>query len=92
MTFYKKPGDGSAMTFAEHVDLHNYTNKKNIFYHTQGLFNDNDADAIAFIRGWFKVPKGKQRMGLNDSMHLLITAQAPVDASICGFATYKEYY
>ncbi len=91
MTFLKTV-DLQTPLFADMTGLFNYTNKKNVFYHTQGLVNDNDANAIAFVRQWFKVPKGKQRMGLGDSLFLSIAAQAPVDVQICGFATYKEYY
>jgi len=93
ISFYKKPGVGTNMTFAEHVGLHTYDNKKNVFYHTQGLVNDNDADAVALVRGWFKVPKGKQRMGLNDALILAVTSQVVgIDLVQCGFATYKEYF
>ncbi len=91
VTLYKKPGIGTAMTFADHIALFDYDNKKNIFYHTQGLMNDQDADAIAFVRGWFKIPKGKQRFGLNDSLILATSAQGAIDVIECGFATYKEY-
>ncbi len=90
VSFYKKPGIGTAMTFADQVALWSYDNKKNVLYHTQGLTNDQDADAIPFVRQWFKIPKGKQRMGLNDSLILAVSAQA-LDNILCGFATYKEY-
>ncbi len=86
----KLPGIAPLPTFAQMVDLHNYQNKKNILYHTQGLTNDQDADAIPFIRQWFKIPKGKQRMGKDDILVLSLTAQV-LDQIICGFATYKEY-
>ncbi len=90
VSFYKLPGAGVAMTAAQSAALHTYDNKKNVLYHTQGLTNDQDADAIPFIRQWFKIPKGKQRMGLDDNLILGIHAQA-IDNTICGFATYKEY-
>ncbi len=90
VSLYKQPGDGSAMTQAEHVALHNYSNKKNVLYHTQGITNDGVADAIPFVRQWFKVPKGKQRMGLGDILALAISTQAEA-VNYCGFATYKEY-
>ncbi len=82
--------DGQPITFADQIDLFNYQNKKNIIYHTQGLTNDQDADAIPFVRQWFKIPKGKQRMGLGDEWVLSIAAQA-LDNITCGFYTYKEY-
>jgi len=90
VTLYKLPGAGSAITFAEQIALHDYNNKKNILYHTQGLTNDQDSQAIPFIRQWFKIPKSKQRFGLGDSLNLSIAAQA-LDNIICGFMTYKEY-
>ncbi len=91
LSLYKMPGAGSAMTIAEQAALHDYPNKKNVLYHTQGLFNDNDADAIPFIRQWFKIPKSKQRFGLGDALRLQIFAQGAIDMRICGFMTYKEY-
>ncbi len=89
LTLYKTT-EFQTMTFAESVALHTYNNKKNILYHTQGLTNDQDADAIPFIRQWFKIPKGKQRFGLGDQLTLAISAQA-IDNIVCGFMTYKEY-
>ncbi len=88
-TLVKLP-DGQVPVFADMTALHDYKNKKNVLYHTQGLTNDSNADAIPFIRQWFKIPKGKQRFGLGDKLELVISAQA-LDANICGFATYKEY-
>ncbi len=91
LTLYKLSSGAPGMTFAQHIDLHNYPNKKNVLYHTQGLTNDQDADAIPFIRQWFKIPKGKQRFGAGDILMLGIAAQA-LDNIICGFMTYKEYF
>ncbi len=85
-----KTVDSQTPTFADMVALDGYTNKKNVLYHTQGLTNINGADAIPFVRGWFKIPKSKQRFGLGDSLFLVTSAQA-LDTNICGFATYKEY-
>ncbi len=85
-----KTQDQQTPSFADGTNLHDYQNKKNVLYHTQGLTNDQDADAIPFVRQWFKIPKGKQRFGLGDRLYLLVSAQA-LDNIICGFATYKEY-
>ncbi len=90
MTFYKGTGN-AVMSFAEQIDLHNYPQKNLIFYHTQGNTNDQDGNAVALLRGWFKIPKGKQRMALTDRLCLSIAAQA-LDNIVCGFAIYKEYY
>ncbi len=85
-----KTTDNQNPTFADMIALHDYTNKKNVLYHTQGLSNDQDADAIPLVRQWFKIPKGKQRFGLGDRLFIVVTAQA-LDQNHCGFATYKEY-
>ncbi len=89
LTLVKVP-DAQALTFADVIALNDYRNKKNILYHTQGITNDQDADAIPFIRQWFKIPKSKQRFGLGDQLVLSVAAQA-LDNIICGFMTYKEY-
>ncbi len=89
MTLLKEPLN-TTISFANQIALFTYENKKNILYHTQGITNDQDADAIAFVRGWFKIPKSKQRFGLGDKLVLAVAAQA-LDNIICGFATYKEY-
>ncbi len=89
VTLVKAP-DLQTPLFADMIALQDYQNKKNVLYHTQGLTNDQDADAIPFVRQWFKIPKGKQRFGLGDSLFLMVSAQA-IDAINCGFAVYKEY-
>ncbi len=90
ISLIKVPGAGGVPTFAQLISLYTYNNKKNVLYHTQGLTNFNQADAIPFIRGWFKIPKSKQRFGLDDILTLAVSAQA-LDSVVCGFATYKEY-
>ncbi len=86
-----KTTDLSNPTFGDSVNLHDYTNKKNVLYHTQGLTNENSTGAIPFVRQWFKIPKGKQRFGLGDRLFLMMSSQAVIDNIVCGFATYKEY-
>ncbi len=88
--FFKRETDATLPSATDMAALGDWDNKKNILYTTMGLFNDQDADAIAVFKGWIKIPKGKQRMGLGD--HLNISAFAPtIDLQICGFCTYKEY-
>ncbi len=89
ITLVKTP-DAQTPTFTDMTALDAYTNKKNVLYHTQGLTNINTVDAIPFVRGWYKIPKSKQRFGLGDSLFLMTSAQA-LDTNICGFAVYKEY-
>ncbi len=90
LIIYKKVGDATSANTTDMAALGNWDNKKNILYTTQGLFNDQDSDAIASIRMWIKIPKSKQRFGLGDKLQMTILATA-VDLHICGFFTYKEY-
>ncbi len=91
VSLYKKIGGATDMSQSEHVALDSYDNKKNVLYHTQGITNDGVANATPFIRQWFKIPKGKQRMGLGDQIKLAVSTQAEA-VNYCGFATYKEEF
>ncbi len=90
MVIFKQPGGQPNPTTANMAALGDWSNKKNIFYTTMGLFNDQDADAIALFKGWIKIPKGKQRQGLEDSLKIAIFTPT-IDLHICGFCLYKEY-
>ena len=90
MIIYKKQSDSSNPTNTEMAALGDWDNKRNILYTTMGLFNDQDADAIMLHKGWVKIPKGKQRMGLGDALKISIFVPT-IDLQICGFTTYKEY-
>ncbi len=88
---YKNQGGAGNITAIESAALGTYDNKKNVFYVTQGLTNDADADAVAIYRGWIKIPKTKQRFGLGDKLQFSVFAQGAIDLLMCGFFTYKEY-
>ncbi len=89
---YKNPGGQNAMVTADAAALGDYDNKKNILYVTQGLSPANTTMQLPVSRGWFKIPKGKQRMGLGDKIHFFIrNNNGADDINFCGFATYKEY-
>ncbi len=90
MVLVKVPAGGGPPSTTEMAALNDYDNKKNVLYTQMGLYNDQDADALASIRGWFKIPKGKQRFGLGDTL-LLRFFTPTIDLHICGFSTYKEY-
>ncbi len=86
----KIPGTGAVPTFAQTANYNDYENKKNILYMTQGLAGDDTTSGLPVMKGWFKIPKGKQRFGLGDRLVLMSTAIG-VDVDFCGFMTYKEY-
>ncbi len=91
-TLAKFPSGQTPFSTTEMAALGSADNKKNVFYTTQGLSsNDGIAGPIPIIRQWFKIPKGKQRFGLGDTLELQTFSQAAVANDICGFALYKEY-
>ncbi len=88
---YKNPGGSTPFTTTELAAMGTAENKKNVLFFQQGLFNDQDADAISVARQWFKIPKSKQRFGLGDRLIFTVFAQGAIDLHVCGFTTYKEY-
>ncbi len=86
----RKPGTAPNITYAESITLNDYDNKKNILYTTMGLLPTNVGSPIPLLRGWFKIPKGKQRMGKGDQIQLNISAISN-GLNYCGFFTFKEY-
>jgi len=87
---YKSSGDMSGASAADMAALNGWDNKKNILYTTMGLINDNASIASPLFKGWIKIPRGKQRFGLNDKLFITFFP-ATIDWHVCGFATYKEY-
>ncbi len=88
----KIPSGQTSPTAANMAALGTYLNKKNVLYTTMGLTpNDGIAQPRLMTRDWFKIPKGKQRMGLGDRIVYSIRNFSAQQANICGFATYKEY-
>ncbi len=87
----KKVAGKADITFAEMQLLNDYPNKKNIYYATQGLFPPSTQAAIPFLRQWIKIPKGKQRFGLGDTLVMNISSITGV-SRICGICVYKEYF
>ncbi len=85
----KVPGSGAAPTIAELANLQSYHNKKNVFEFHQGLA-PSGGNVVPLFRGWYKVPKGKQRFGLDDELMVKFTFTGSA-GDVCGFATYKEY-
>ncbi len=90
---YKDPGGNSVMSTANAAAIHDYDNKKNILFTGQGLVAPETGGVIPTMRGWYKIPKGKQRFGLGDQLRIGIRNNnaAATDIHFCGLAIYKEY-
>ncbi len=90
---HKDPGGNAAITSAQMAALHDFDNKKNILFTAQGLVMPTDGGLVPVLRGWYKIPKGKQRFGLGDILRLTIRNNnlTAVDINHCGLAIYKEY-
>ncbi len=93
ITVEKISSGGPNMTFADSIDLFDYSNKKNIFYTTQGIVGDANSNPIPFLRQWIKIPKGKQRFGKGDSLVVNFSCLTPDPdgLEVCGIAIYKAY-
>ncbi len=89
----KLPGSAANMVTGEMAAIHDYDNKKNILFTAQGLLTPNDGGQVPVLRGWYKIPKGKQRFGLNDRMVVTIRNNnaTAIDINFCGLVIYKEY-
>ncbi len=85
----KRPGNIAAPTFAEMANLGSYANKKNILNAGQGLAPTN-GNVMNIYKGWIKVPKGKQRFGLDDKLQIFVAAVG-TNVNLCGLTTFKEY-
>ncbi len=91
ITLEKVQGGAPLMTYGQAIVLHDYPNKKNILHTTMGLTGPNVQPATNLMKGWYKIPKGKQRFGLNDRFMLNIAT--PLNgSSYCAVVIYKEYF
>ncbi len=86
----KVPANQVSATAAQMASLGTYTNKKNILQSGMGLIGDNAQFPTNLMKGWIKVPKGKQRQGIGDVFRFTILAQTN-GINTCGFFIYKEY-
>ncbi len=91
MTIEKLSGGQPLMTFTNSQNLFVYPNKKNVLYTTQAINSTkvDGANPVPMIRGWVKIPKGKQRFGLGD--RLLVNTASVGAGEVCGVFIYKEY-
>jgi len=88
-----KNGNGvTGPSFTQMAALGTYVEKKGILFTHQGLSaNDGVGNPVMIMRGWYKIPKSKQRFGLGDGLHLCVANPSANTLTYCGFATYKEY-
>ncbi len=87
---YKLPSGQANPTQTDMLNLQAWNNKKNILFSSQGVLSEEGAgQSIPVIRDWMKVPKGKQRFGLEDKFQVAISSVGTLQ--FCGLATYKEY-
>ncbi len=91
VTLMKLPGGVLSMSAANSAALNAYTNKKNILHTFMGLTPSNVQYPMSVIKGWIKIPKGKQRFGISDRLELNVHGQSNGLAG-CGFAIFKEQY
>ncbi len=89
----KNPGGAGNPVATDLAALHDYDNKKNILFTAQGLLTPNDGGQVPVLRGWYKIPKGKQRFGLDDKLIVSIRNNnaTAIDINFCGQVIYKEY-
>ncbi len=86
----KLVGGATPIAAGQIAALNSYVNKKNVLWTGMGLTNQNTSTAIPVLRQWIKIPKSKQRFGLDDRLQISFFAQTGT-LKACGFATYKEY-
>ncbi len=90
LVFFKNPGGANDMSVSDSLNLMAYDNKKNIFFSSQGVIGGvGGGQSIPVVRQWFKIPKGKQRMGLNDELTVFVGSTGE-SVQLCGQAIYKE--
>ena len=89
-TITKLTSGGASPTAADMTNLNAYNSKKGILEMHQGLVGDANTNPTPFYRGWIKIPKGKQRFGLGDSLNLSIKSITE-GVQYCGVFIFKVY-
>lgn len=86
----KLPAGAALPTFAEMANLGSYDNKKNILNAGQGI-PPTGGNVMNIYKGWIKIPKGKQRFGLGDSLEFVISAVG-TNVNLCGLVVFKDQH
>ncbi len=87
----KQPSGAAAADATAMATLNGYANKKNILFTSQGVLGAADNQSVPFMRGWYKIPRGKQRMGVGDEISWTVFNGSAGNLRQCGLAVYKEY-
>lgn len=77
-------------TFTEMSNLTSYEGKKNILFTSQGIVGAAGNQSIPILRDWYKIPKGKQRFSIGDSVNVIL-AVTNESVQSCGLVIFKEY-
>ncbi len=91
LTVEKVSANAPDPTFSEMATLDAYANKKNILFTSQGLIASKTQNPTPVLRQWIKIPKGKQRFGLEDKLKINVCGIGVEDINGCAFITYKSY-
>ncbi len=87
---YKLPAGQVVPDATDMANLGSWDNKNNILFTSQGVLpQESAAISVPVIREWVKIPKGKQRFGLNEKFQMAFFSVGTLQ--ICGIAIYKEY-
>ncbi len=87
----KSQAGQAAPTFTQLSTLDSYSNKKNVLFTSQGVLGGSGANPTPVLRQWIKIPKSKQRFGLDDRFRVVITSVGGNDIIGCGLTIYKSY-
>ncbi len=90
LAIIKVPAGATAPTNSNLFNLQAYENKRNVLYTTQGVLSQTGAQSVPVLRQWLLIPKGKQRMALEDKLHVCLAVSGET-INWCGIAIYKEY-
>ncbi len=91
VVFGKARAGSGGPSFAEIANLHDYNEKNTVFFFSQGLSNEGNSLANPTMRGWYKIPKGMQRLANGEKWYIAVAALA-LGQNFCGMVTYKEYF
>ena len=87
----KYPGGVGQIDTADMTNLNGWNNKKNIFELHQGIVGDANTNPVPMFRHWIKIPKGKQRFGLDDRLILSTKSIITDNVELCGVTIFKVY-